>query len=275
MAASEPTVPELIDIWTEAAQAILDLGDSLDAQQWRSPTPCPGWSAGDIVAHVVDIEKSMAGLPRPDHHVDTSSLAHVRSDLGHITEIGVDARRSHDPADVLAELREVIPIRRDQLLAVPDGEQVLSPFGRPTTMDRLLRLRTFDIWVHEQDMRAATGNDGGWGTRPAGIACTQMLRGMPYVWARTVAAPEGSTLQIVVTGEQSDDLTIAANADATGVVVESVAEPTVRLVAEWPDFMRLACGRIDVDDPGLRARISLVGDPDLAASLLPALAITP
>lgn len=275
MADNEPSIPELIAIWQEAAQAVLELGTSLDAAQWRAATPCPGWDAGDIVAHVVDIEQLLAGLPRPDHQVDTASLAHVRSDLGQFTEIGVDARRAYPQADVLTELREVIPVRRAQLDAVPDGDPVMSPFGKPTTMDRLVRMRTFDIWAHEQDMRAATGIDGGWGSRPAAIACTQMVRGLPYVWARTVAAPEGSTLRVVVTGEQDVDVTIRANADATGELVDTVDEPTARLDAPWPDFMRLACGRIDVEDTGLRSRITLSGDPVLAASLLPALAITP
>jgi len=228
-----------------------------------------------VVAHVVDIEQLLAGLPRPDHQVDTSSLAHVRSDVGHFTEIGVDARRTHPQSEVLDELRAVIPVRRAQLEAVPEGEQVMGPFGRLTTMDRLLRMRTFDIWAHEQDIRAAAGIDGGWDTRAAAISCTQMVRGLPYVWARTVGAPEGSTVRVVVTGDQDVDVTIRAAGEGAGEVVEPETEPTVQLEASWPDFMQLACGRIDVDDEGLRSRIRLTGDPGLGAALLPALAITP
>lgn len=275
MTSRDPNTAELIDIWAEAAGAVLAFGSTLDAEQWRAPTPCPGWDAGDIVAHVVDIEQLMAGLPRPEHQVDTSAIAHVTSDVGRFTEIGVDARRTHAAAETLGELSEVISIRRSQLEAVPDGEQVLSPFGKPTTMDRLLRMRTFDIWVHEQDMRTAVGIDGGWTSRPAGIAFEQMLRGMPYVWARTVGAPEGSTLRITVSGTQSGDVTIRAGADGTGEVVATVDDPTVHLQVDWPDFMRLTCGRIDVADPELGSRISLSGDAALGAVLLPALAITP
>lgn len=275
MADTDVSIPDLIATWQEEALAVLSLGESLDATQWRASTPCAGWDAGDIVAHVVDIEQLLAGMPRPEHQVDTSALAHVRSDVGHFTEVGVDARRTHPQADVLTELREVIPMRRAQLDAVPEGEQVMSPFGRLTTMDRLLRMRTFDMWAHEQDIRAAVGIDGGWDTRPAAISCTQMVRALPIVWARTVDAPESSTLRVIVSGDQEVDVTILAAAGGTGDVVASVATPTVQLEASWPDFMRLACGRVDVDDADLRSRIRLAGDPTLAAALLPALAITP
>jgi len=54
-----------------------------------------------------------------------------------------------------------------------------------------------------------------------------------------------------------------------------VADPAVSLTLSWPDFMRLANGRVAVDDPALRERLSLTGDPDLAEALLPALSIAP
>lgn len=266
---------DLIDIWQEQADSIHGIGASLDTAQWAAPTPCAGWNAGDIPAHVLDIEGLLAGLPRPDHQIDTTGLPHVKNDVGAFTEIGIDYRRGRPPVDVLTELREVITVRRGQLDALPEDEPVIGPFGNPTTLDRLLRMRTFDMWAHEQDMRAAIGSDGGWDTRPAQVSLEQMLRSLPYVWARTVRAPEGSTVRITITGALEADVTIGAEAEGKGAVVATADEPTVRLQCTWPDFMRLGCGRIDVDDPALRSRITLEGDPGLAAALLPALAITP
>jgi predicted lipid carrier protein YhbT len=102
-----------------------------------------------------------------------------------------------------------------------------------------------------------------------------MLRGLPPMWARSMSAPEGSTLHVQVTGDLSADLTVVAGADGVGAVHDAVEQPTVSLSADWSDFSRLCSGRIDPDDPALRARIELAGDPALGVALLPALTMTP
>ena len=274
--AAAPTVPELLDVWQSALETVVALGAAATDEQWRLPTPCPGWSVGDVVAHLVDIEQMMAGSPRPEHEPDWSSLPHVQADFGRFTEVGVDVRRAHAREDVLAELQETIELRRSQLDAVPEGAEVIGPFGNPTTMDRLLRIRIFDTWAHQQDIRAALGQDGGWDTPAAAVSQEQIVRALPYVWARTVGAPEGATVRIEMTGPgMPRDVAVTAVADGKGVDVAPGPDATVWLTASWPDLMRLACGRVDPDEPGLRARIVVRGDATLAAALLPALSITP
>jgi uncharacterized protein (TIGR03083 family) len=274
--AAAPTVPELLDIWQSALDTVVALGAAATDEQWQLPTPCPGWSVGDVVAHLVDIEQTMAGSERPEHEPDWSSLPHVQADFGRFTEVGVDLRRAHARDDVLAELQAMIELRRSQLDAVPEGAEVIGPFGNPTTMDRLLRIRIFDTWAHQQDIRAALGQDAGWNTPAAAVSQEQIVRALPYVWARTVGAPEGNTVRIEMTGpDLPRDVAVAAVADGKGVDVAPGPDATVWLTASWPDLMRLACGRIDPDEPGLRARIVVRGDENLAAALLPALSITP
>ena len=197
-----PTVPELLDIWQSALETVVALGAAATDEQWQLPTPCPGWSVGDVVAHLVDIEQMMAGSARPEHEPDWSSLPHVQADFGRFTEVGVDVRRAHAREDVLAELQETIELRRSQLDAVPEGAEVIGPFGNPTTMDRLLRIRIFDTWAHQQDIRAALGQDDGWDTPAAAVSQEQIVRALPYVWARTVGAPEGTTVRIEMTGPE-------------------------------------------------------------------------
>ena len=274
--AAAPTVPELLDIWQSALETVVALGAAATDEQWHLPTPCPGWSVGDVVAHLVDIEQMMAGSARPEHEPDWSSLPHVQADFGRFTEVGVDVRRAHAREDVLAELQTTIELRRSQLDAVPEGAEVIGPFGNPTTMDRLLRIRIFDTWAHQQDIRAALGLDDGWDTPAAAVSQEQIVRALPYVWARTVGAPEGTTVRI----EMADpvlprDVAVTAVAEGKGVDVAPGPDATVWLTASWPDLMRLACGRVDPDEPGLRSRIVVRGDETLAAALLPALSITP
>lgn len=271
-----PTANEMIDIWQEAAAAVADLAEQLDISQWAAMTPCPGWSAADVVAHVIDIEQLLAGSPRPEHEPDWPALPHAQGDFGRFTEIGVDHRRSRPRDEVVAELREAIDVRRGQLDDVPPGEDVIGPMGNPTTLDRLLRMRILDIWMHEQDIRSATGIDGGWDTRPAWIAYQQIRTALPIVWSKKAGAPGGDTVRIDVTGPGVvASMAAVTGEDDRGVLVEPPALASVVLRLPWPDLVSLAAGRVDPADPALRARLELDGDPGLGDALLAALTITP
>jgi uncharacterized protein (TIGR03083 family) len=271
-----PSVPELIDAWHSASTDLLALVASLTDEEWAAPTPCPGWTVADIVAHGIDIEQTVAGVPRPTHVVDSASRSHVRSPIGEFTEIGVDMRRGRPREELLTEYREILTERRRQLDGTPADAEVMGPLGRMTTLERLLRVRTFDVWVHEQDVRTATGRDGDWDTPGAVISFQQMTRAVPFAWGRNVQAPPGATVRVLVTGpELTGEVWAVVGADGEGVPTEPSGAATVSLVAPWRDFMRLACGRIYPADPGLRSRIDLSGDEALREALLTGLSITP
>ena len=273
---AEPSAPEMIEIWQEAADAVADLAEQLDDDQWRAMTRCPGWSVADVVAHVVDVEEVLAGQPRPDHEPDWAALPHVANDFSRFTEVGVDRRRGVSRTDVVDDLRATIALRRGQLDALPPGEDIIGPLGNPTTLDRLLRMRCLDMWMHQQDIRAAIGVDGGLDTRPAWISYQQIRAALPVVWSKRAGAPGGDVVRIDVTGP-GIVATMAAvtEADGRGVLVAPPELAAVAVRLSWPDLVILASGRVDPADPGLTARIELNGDPGLGAALLQALSITP
>lgn len=271
-----PDQPTLIGIWQDQLVGVADLAETLDAEQWQAGTPCPGWSIGDVVAHLIDIEELLAQNPRPAHEPDWDALPHIQGDFGRFTEVGVDYRRGRSQEAVIAELRELVALRRSQLDDVPDGAEVVGPFGNPTTVDRLLRIRTMDGWMHEQDIRAAAGIDGGWESRGAVITYQQIQRAIPVLWAKTSEAPAGSAVHVRITGPGLvGDVAAAADADGRGAECAVPEDPTVRVAVSWPDLVSLASGRIDPSDVDVRARLTIDGDQALAATFLSALAITP
>ncbi len=272
----QPTIAELIDIWNEELEAIVDLCAPLTDEQWDAPTPCPGWSVGDVVAHTVDIEASLGGAPRPTHEPDWSALPHAEGDFGRFTEIGVDARRGRPMGEVLDELRAAIAMRRPQLDALdPDGT-ALGPLGKPMPVDRLLRMRIFDTWVHQQDIRAAIGSDGGWNSNGAGIAFMQIVAALPYVWARGAKAAPGQVLHVVIVGPGLHHEVFAQVDDAgRGVRVDETPQADVTMNTTWAALVQLSCGRLAPDDPTLVGRVELSGDRDLGAALLSGMTITP
>jgi hypothetical protein len=135
---------ELFAAWRSASADFLDLVTPLSQAEWDAPTALPGWTVGDIVAHVGWIEGMLIGEFDPPHEPDWSTLPHAITDFGKITEVPVDLRR-HAPGlrstanltglvylDVDAALREPSPVAAlrdalDRLAAGPEaGEDLLG-----------------------------------------------------------------------------------------------------------------------------------------------------
>ena len=228
------------------------------------------------MAHVADIEGFVGGDPRPAGELDWSALSHVTSPVGQFIELGVDSRRGRSQAEVTAELHDVIPRRRGQLDEVPAGVEVIGLMGSPVPVERLLRVRIFDIWTHEQDIRSAIGSDAGWNSDPAGISFVQILSALPFVWAKGAEAPSGATLRLTVIGPAlHNEAYVVVDEAGRGRRTEPIEQPDVTLDLTWPAYLKLSCGRVAPDDPWALDKYELGGDPDLGARLLANMAITP
>ena len=152
---------QVFGAWQSASTDFNDLVTPLSQQEWDTPTALPGWTVGDIVAHVGWLEGILIGKFDDAHEPDWDALPHVTSDFGRLTEIPVDLRRSRTREDVLIELAANVADRREALDAGPHDVAVETPgpFG-PAPLGRVLRMRTLDTWVHEQDIRDALGRPG-------------------------------------------------------------------------------------------------------------------
>ena len=111
--------------------------DAVPAERWNAPSPCPAWTARDVVRHVVDSHRDMPG----------------HAGLSLTLERSVDV----DPAGAWAEARDQMqalledPSRADQEY---DGF-----FGRTTLAATVDRFLGFDLLIHGWDLARATGQD--------------------------------------------------------------------------------------------------------------------
>lgn len=270
------TSTELIDIWREELTDIVLLCESLTDEQWLASTPCPGWTVADVIAHLIDVESMVAADPRPDHVPDWAGLPHATTDFGRLTEVGVDYRRGRTQDELLDELTAIVARRQEELLAIAPGTEVKGPTGASLPIERMLRVRIFDAWVHEQDIRTALGSDGGWGSDAAWVALMQMVAALPFIWARKAKAPAGAVLRLVIVGGgPSDDVFVTVDEAGMGSRTAPMTEPVIEISMTWPAFMQLSCGRIGADDPALIGKVEVNGDPKLGHAVLAGLAITP
>ncbi|MFD4719100.1 maleylpyruvate isomerase family mycothiol-dependent enzyme [Streptomyces sp. NPDC058423] len=270
-----PSLQTYADAWAHSVEAISELVQPLTEGEWNRATPCPGWSVRDIVSHVIGMECEMLGDPRPIHTLPRD-LYHVRSEFARYMEMQVDVRRHHTAPEMTSELEYTI-IRRNRQLRnenrAPDT-LVRAPLGAEQTLELAYRMRAFDIWVHEQDLRVALDKPGNLDSPGALVARDNFLAVLPRVVAKDAGAPPHSAVVFDVHGPVEFLRTVRVDADGRGTIDGAPSlGPAATLALDWETYVRLAAGRVR---PGAVAdRIKIEGDADLAAAILDAFAVTP
>lgn len=279
MLGAHRTLDDLLDAHRQALADLRTVLAGVDMGRWQTPTRLPGWSIADVAAHVVALEAAGLGRADPPHEPDWASLPHVQDDFGRLTEVPVDLRRSRSREELLAEYDEVVRARVENLRATlrAADQETANPFGTVMTAEKVLRMRTFDIWVHEQDIRAALGALGGLSGPPAEVACEFMVATLGFVWAKAVGAPRGSSVRVDVAGPGLlFSVVVTRGEDGRGRVgpflTQTDQDSTCAIGMTWPEYVSLTCGRGDVD---VARSVTVAGDRALAAELIDNLAVTP
>ncbi|MBM6401629.1 maleylpyruvate isomerase family mycothiol-dependent enzyme [Phycicoccus sonneratiae] len=268
-----------VDAWAQTVQSVLDLGRTLRPGDEGHATDCPGWTVFDQVAHVASAEAAVAGDPVPD--LDVSGHAHVRHAFGARMERLVESRRGRTLDDLLDELEWRLAERLAAYRAegVTGEEEVEGPFG-PTRLVDLVAVRTFDVWMHEQDLREALERPGGLDGPAAATSVAWVFRQLPRVVAKDAGIEPGNAVVLDLTGPTVGRVGARVEEQdgrAVGIplfIGEDVEHPdvvTTTLSMSTRVAMRLAGGRRAPED----LPVTVSGDDDVARRVLAALAITP
>lgn len=260
----DQVVRGLDEVWDSLVMLAAELGPD----DWHKSTECPGWSVKDIYAHIIGTEAMLLGRPIPDVDVPRE-LAHVQNDIGRINEAWVLSSRDRSGAEVVSDLAEVVTERRAALSSQTQfdfGEPGWTPAGHDTH-GRFMRIRVMDQWIHEQDVREATGHPGHLeGTAPE-LVLDEMATLLGYMIGKQAGAPKGSSIRLELTGPVARTFNIEV-AQRARVVDALQNGPTAALQLPGTIFFRIAGGRRPWDDPALRSQISLAGDEALAEQVL-------
>lgn len=223
--------------------AIVDLAERLEGSEWGLSTACPGWTVQDNVAHVIGIEAMLLGRPTPEVTLP-DDLPHVRNDVGRVNEQWIQAYRSRTPADVLVDLRGAVAERRAALAGMDQAAfeaESFTPAGQDT-YGRFMRIRTMDIWMHEQDIREAVGRPGHDAGAAAEAALDEMTAALGFVVGKRAGAPEGTSLRFELTGPAGRVIDVEVG-DRARVVDALEGPPTATLTMPALLFTRLCGGR--------------------------------
>jgi uncharacterized protein (TIGR03083 family) len=256
-----------VDLLARTWESLDPLLAELSEEEWKSPTECPGWSVQDNVSHLIDYESRALGRPGPEHEV--GDLPHLKNPMGSSNEIGVDWRRQFSGAEMLAEFREVMAARREQLSALTADdltEEVQTPVG-PGTLADMLQLRLMDTWTHEQDIRRAVGRPGHATGAAADGAVAYFTKLLPYVVGKKAGAPDGTTVVFEV-DDRVIPIEVTGGRARTAELAPEAA--TVRLRMDTTTFAALVGGRTTSLDG-----VTLTGDTDLGQRVVTNMGVMP
>jgi uncharacterized protein (TIGR03083 family) len=258
-------VDDLASVWESMAR----LGDELGEADWKAGTECPGWSVQDNYAHVIGIESLILGRPEPEHVA--AEGPHVKNDLGRSNELWVDWFRARSGAEVLAEFRATIAERLAQLRdpAFDFGAETWTPVGPGTVRDQI-PFRTFDSWIHEQDVRRAVGRPGGWESPGARVAMGRIRELLPLLVGKRAGAPDGSVVRFEVGAPAPFSVVIAVEGGRAREVGADGAPPTVTLRLGAEALLRLSSGRGAAEEI-VERDVTFEGDDELGRRVATAL----
>ena len=257
----------LFAVW-DSIDALLD---GVPENGWRAASPLPGWDVKALVSHIIGTESFLAGIAPPQPDVDVSALDHVRNDIGVMNECWVRHLSGLPGSDVLERFRSVTKDRRAALTSLSDEEWhavTATPVG-PESYGRFMRVRTFDCWMHEQDMREALSrpsSDNELDGPGSQLALDEIAATMGYVVGKLGKAPDGSRVLFELTGPVARNIHV--NVDGRARLVDDFGgqEPTATIRMDGLQFTRLSGGRPMC--PARSQDIELDGDKDVAARVV-------
>ncbi|PXY27713.1 maleylpyruvate isomerase family mycothiol-dependent enzyme [Prauserella muralis] len=246
---------------------------SLPEAAWNEPSRLPGWSVRDIVAHVIGTEASLLGEQPPEPGVDVTELPHVRNEIAAFNERWVLSMRDWSPQRMLARFRDVVARRRAALETMTQDDfdaPSWTPVGQ-RTYGRFMRIRLFDTWLHEQDIRDVACLPGHEAGPCVEQAFDEFAESLGFVIGKRAAAPDGSRVTLELTGPLRRTVHVAVDGRAS-VVPELPGPATATLRLSSGLFARLAGGRVTAEES--LSAVDIQGDTALGERIVRHLAFT-
>ncbi|GAA3963428.1 maleylpyruvate isomerase family mycothiol-dependent enzyme [Gordonia caeni] len=246
----------VIDALREEWSTLDTLASGLDDDQWSAPSTLAGWSVSDIFAHITGTEWSLTGRD-VEAIRDVSSLEHVKNPIGELNERWLDYYRARSRQQLMNDFHEVTEKRLTALEGTTEREwdaEGFTPAGTDT-YGRFMRIRIFDCWIHEVDIRDSLELGVPDDILPATSARKEMVTSLPFIIGKRAQAPAGSTVTVDFTGVAPRAVHVAVQDRAAVVpVLDSPADTT--LTVDLVEYARLIGDRPTADP----SKVAITGD---------------
>jgi len=253
--------------------AVAAVASGLTGDQWATDSCLPGWTVHDILSHMIGTELMLLGQAPPV--ADVSHLDHMRNPVAAANEVWVESMRPVPGPELVARWTAVTADRLAALGSMTQAEfdaPSWTPVGNDETYGRFMRIRHFDCYMHEQDIRVALGLPGRGDPEDVSSCLDEVATGLGYIVGRRAGLADGSRVQIDLTGEV--ERTFLVRVEGRAAVVDALDGPaTVGIELPASLFLRLTGGRAD-GASGRAGEVRLSGDVAQARRLVDHLAFT-
>ncbi|WP_214400959.1 maleylpyruvate isomerase family mycothiol-dependent enzyme [Pseudonocardia lacus] len=252
-AVPEPAPITAVEAFSRAADALNGLLSALADDQWET-VALRGLDAYGLVAHLTGVEDDVRAALEGDPGV---------ADIDHVAATRSQPART--PEGTRVAWRTAVDATLTHLAATDDLDQVVAVHRIRLPLRSLLVARAFELWAHENDIRAAIGmprRDPDPSTLT--LMTTLATRLLPFGVARLGNGQAPVDLHLVLTGDGGGtwDLPLG-DRGAPAPALRDV--PEVTIVAEAVDFCRLVANRLRPADLPTHLGGSVVHVPHILA----------
>jgi uncharacterized protein (TIGR03083 family) len=247
----EGSVDPVVDLYLSLSERLGRAIDDLPADALDVVTS-NGLTAHDLVVHMAAQESLLAqnlGVPTIDDLREEEIVARTHELLPRF--------RDADLADAVDLWRDSVEANHTWAVANPDRTAIWRGLG--LTRDDTLLVRSFEAWIHSDDLRRASG----FATSPPESRHLSLMsdlagRILPLALAVAGRTHDGKTAHLVLTGDGGGDWMVPMGDGPAS------ASPDVTVTADVLEWCRLVGDRIE---PG-ELQYAVEGDPDLARDLV-------
>ena len=251
---------------------LIDLLQSLTADEWDLQTIAPRWKVRDVAAHLLDTVLRKLSLVRDSWFVDNAnpqSPQDVIALVNRLNQEGVAVYRRLSPAVLI----RLMTIACDESA---NFHESLDPFARATFnvswAGEETSLNWFDTgrelterWHHQQQIRLATDRPGIMTSELYKPVLDCFVRGLPYAYRHT-NAPAATSILLKISGECGGKWVLSKGAD--GWRFAKASPKTIACKVTLPQAIAWRIFTKGIARDSARPQVEIEGDESLADGIL-------
>lgn len=248
-------------------EKLLQLLESLSTDDWHRPTLAREWTVKDITAHLLDGSLRAISLYRDRWELSISSLSGYDDIVRYLNQINsewVIAMRRMSPQVLIEwhrESHESFVQCLESLNPTDPARFAVSWAGDRESPNWFHIAREYtEKWHHQQQIREAMGSQEILTPEFYSPVLETFLRALPHRY-RDTAAPVGTIVEVVITGESGDSWCIQRKTAGWELVSSSNARATARI--EIPQDIAWKLFTNALKGENARSRVTITGEERL------------
>ncbi|MGY3089008.1 uncharacterized protein (TIGR03083 family) [Hymenobacter sp. UYAg731] len=274
----QPVPIVTLPLFPELDRLLLELLRSLAPGDWQRPTLAREWTVQDVAAHLLDGNLRTLSMLRDGHFGEApadTSYAGLVAYLNRLNADWVRAARRLSPA-VLIELLAQSGAEYTAYLNTLDlwapAAFAVAWAGESASLNWFHIARDYtEKWHHQQQIRAAVGQPVPLMEPALFRPFTEtLMRGLPHAY-RAVAAPVGTRVQVVISGNAGGPWELVRAAGGWYLQPPGATPPAAALTLAPADAWQLFTKGLSAAEARERAQVA--GDEALALAALHMVAV--